>query len=73
MPSSPRVALIGLLLCVTGAANAAEIDVKAVVAKSIGDFVRPGYVRLHDTTASRDVGGGGGWQNPAAATSDAGV
>lgn len=52
MPSFLRVALIGLLLCVTGAASAAEIDVKTVVTRSIGDFVRPGYVRLHDTTAS---------------------
>lgn len=47
-----RAAAIGLLLCLTGAANAAEIDVKAVVAKSIGDFVRPGYSRFRDTTAS---------------------
>lgn len=68
MPSSLRVALIGLLLCVTGAANAAEIDVKAVVAKSIGDFVRPGYVRLHDTTASLDEAVGGLCKTPSDAS-----
>ena len=47
-----RAAAIGLLLCATGAANAAEIDVKAVVARSIGDFVRPGYSRFQDTTTA---------------------
>ena len=71
MPSFIRVALIGLLLCVTGAASAAELDVKAVVARSIGDFVRPGYVRLHDTTASLGQAVGGLCKTPSDASLEA--
>jgi uncharacterized protein len=45
-------AAAGLFLFALSPASSADLDVKTVVARSVGDFVRPGYVRFHDTTAA---------------------
>ncbi len=43
------------LVLASGVASGADLDVKAVVVRSVGDFVRPGYARFHDTTAALET------------------
>jgi uncharacterized protein len=58
----------GCLIFASSVASGADLDVKEVVARSIGDFVRRGYAQFHDTTTALETAVDGLCKAPSEAT-----